>query len=165
MAQPIPFDPPAHDPRIELQRRLQNAPAEHAEALLAAYEVLQGLHDARVLDLMRGLLGSKDKVLEIAVGAAGSPESTRVIRNLLLLMNMLGAIDPQALKTVTQAAPEALNRMVRQPGPAGLWRLLKDFLWNRDFRRGMSAINTILEVFGRSLSRTGQSPEKSSAAG
>ena len=70
MASPIPLELPRTDPRIALQARLQNAPAAHAEALLAAYEVLQGLHDRGVLDLMRSALGSGDEVLEIAVAAA-----------------------------------------------------------------------------------------------
>ena len=45
MAHPIALDVPVRDPRIELQRRLEDAPAEHAAALLAGYEVLQGLQD------------------------------------------------------------------------------------------------------------------------
>jgi uncharacterized protein YjgD (DUF1641 family) len=152
VAQPIPFDVPARDPRIELQARLSEAPAEHAEALLAAYQVLQGLHDSGVFDLIRGALGSRDKVLEVAVQAAGSPESTRAIRNLLLLMNMLGSIEPELLKTFTQAGPEALKMMVHQPERPGLWTLIKDFLWNQDFRHGLAAMNTMFEVLGRSLS-------------
>ncbi len=151
MAQPIPLNVPARDPRIALQARLQDAPAEHAEALLDAYEVLQGLHDCGVFDLLRGA-GSRDKVLGVAVGAAGSPGSIRVIRNTLLLINMLGEMDPEVLKTVTQAGPQALKMMVRQPEPPGLWRLIKDFLWNQDFRHGLAAVNTMLEVFGRRLS-------------
>ena len=90
MAQPIALDLPPADPRIELQDRLQNAPVEHAKALLAAYEVLQGLHDRGVLDLMRGALGSGDKVLEVVVAAAQSPASIRGIRNLLVVINTLG---------------------------------------------------------------------------
>ena len=46
MAQPIALNVPLRDPRIELQARLQDAPAQHAEALLEGYEVLQALHDA-----------------------------------------------------------------------------------------------------------------------
>ena len=66
MAQPIHLELPAHDLRTELMARVQNAPAKHAEALLSAYEVLQGLHNRGVLELMRGAIGSSDKVLEIA---------------------------------------------------------------------------------------------------
>jgi uncharacterized protein YjgD (DUF1641 family) len=162
VAQPITLDLPARDPLVELQSRLQDAPAEHAEALLAAYDVLQGLHDGGVLDLMRGALGSRDKVLDVVVGAANSPESLRGIRNLLLLVNMLGTIDPEVLKLFTQAAPQALNMMVRQPERPGLWTLIKDFLWNQDFRHGMAAVNTMIEALGRCLAGGKQTGETSS---
>jgi uncharacterized protein YjgD (DUF1641 family) len=151
MAQPIVLEPPPADPRVELQNRLQDAPVEHAEALLAAYEVLQGLHDRGVLDLMRGALGSGDKVLEIVVAAAQSPASIRGIRNLLLVINTLGAIDPELLKMFMRIIPETLQAMVRNPEEPGLWGLIKDFLWNQDFRHGMAALNSFLEVLGRNL--------------
>ena len=162
MAQPIPLNVPPCDPRIELQAKLQAAPAEHAEALLAAYQVLQGLHDSGVFDLMRGALGSRDKVLDVAVQAAGSPNSIRALRNLLLLTNMLGSIEPELLQTFTRAGPEALKKMVRQPERPGLWMLIKDFLWNQDFRHGLAAINTLLEVLGKSLSGGAQRAKFSS---
>jgi uncharacterized protein YjgD (DUF1641 family) len=164
VAQPIALDLPVRDPRIELQERLHNAPAEHAAALLAGYEVLQGLDDSGILDLLRGALGSRDKVLGVAVHAAGSPQAILAIRNLLLLSNMLGEIDPEVLKTFTQAGPQVLKTMVRQPEPPGLWRLIKDFLWNKDFRRGLAAVNTMLEAFGRSLSGTNHIDENSAVA-
>jgi uncharacterized protein YjgD (DUF1641 family) len=161
MASPITLEPPRTDPRLALQARLESAPAEHAEALLAAYEVLQGLHDRGALDLMRGALGSGDEVLDIAVAAAQSPGSIRGIRNLLLLINMLGAIDPEVLKAFTQGIPEAFREMVLEPEPPGLWRLIKDFLWNADFRHGLAALNTMLEAFGRSLSSANKTKDNS----
>jgi len=164
MAHPIALDRPVRDPRIELQRRLEDAPAEHAEALLAGYEVLQGLQDSGALDLLRGALGSRDKVLGVAVQAAGTPQSIRAIRNLLLLCNMLGEIEPEVLKTLTQAGPQALKTMVRQPERPGLWRLIKDFLWNKDFRHGLAAVNTMLEVFGRNLSGANRTDKDSQVA-
>jgi len=152
MASPIPLELPRTDPRLALQARLANAPAEHAEALLAAYDVLQGLHDRGALDLMRGALGSGDEVLDIAVNAAQSPASIRGIRNLLLLVNMLGAIEPDVLRAFTRGVPDAFRKMVLEPERPGLWSLIKDFLWNADFRHGLAALNTMLEAFGRSLS-------------
>jgi uncharacterized protein YjgD (DUF1641 family) len=153
MASPIPLDLPHADPRVELQTRLQKAPVEHAEAMLAAYEVLQALHDRGVLDLARGALGSGDKVLDIAVAAAQSPASIRGIRNLMLLVNTLGAIEPELLKTFLQIVPQTLQMMVRHPEPPGLWRLIQDFLWNQDFRQGMATLNTFFEVLGQSLAK------------
>src|ERR1700677_962759 len=134
MANPIPLELPPTDPRLALQARLENAPAAHAEALLAAFEVLQGLHDRGLLELMRGALGSGDKILEIAVEAAQSPGSIRGIRNLLLMINTLCAIEPESLKTFMQIGPQSFQRMVRNPEPPGLWRLVQDFLWNQEFR-------------------------------
>lgn len=159
MAQPISLELPPADPRVVLQERLQNAPVQHAEALLAAYEVLQGLHDRGVLDLLRGALGSGDDVLEILVAAAQSPASIRGIRNLLLLVNTLGAIDPDLLKTFLQIIPQTLQKMVLQPEPPGLWRLIQDFLWNQDFRHGMATLNSFFEVLGRSLTNAAR-PER-----
>ena len=155
MAQPIPSHPPTSDPRAELETRLDRAPAEHAEALLAAYEVLQGLHESGALDLLRGALKSRDAVVDIAAGAAASPMAIRVIRNVLTLVNVLGSIDPDELKRLTQCAPDALAMMIRQPERPGLWALIKDFLWNPDFRRGMAGVNMMLEALGRSLSDRG----------
>jgi len=163
MAHPIALDLPVRDPRVELQRRLEDAPAEHAAALLAGYEVLQGLNDSGALDLVRGALGSRDKVLGVAVDAAESPRSIRAIRNLLLLGNMLSEIDPEVLKVLTQTGPEALKSMVCKPERPGLWRLIKDFLWNKDFRYGLAGVNTMLEVFGRRLSAA-KCSDKNSAA-
>lgn len=164
MAQPIPLTTPVRDPAEELQSKLRQAPAEHAQALLSAYEVLQGLHDSGVLDLLRGALGSKDKLIEVAVDAAGSPPSVRAIRNMVLLAKMLGEIDPPVLRTVTEALPKALNSMMRQPEKPGLWTLLKNFLWNPDFRRGMAGVNTLLEVFGKSMANGKQSHGSSAVA-
>jgi hypothetical protein len=42
MARPIPLELPERDPREELLSRLEKAPAEHAAAILAGFEVLQG---------------------------------------------------------------------------------------------------------------------------
>ncbi len=164
MSSPITFNAPIRDTRAELQSRLIDAPAQHAEALLAGYEVLQGLHDAGVLEIMRGALGSRDRVLNIAVRAAEGPDSIRAIRNLLILSSMVSEIEPESLKSFAQVLPQALQLMVHRPERPGLWRLLKDFFWNRDFRHGLAAVNTMLEVLGKSLSGANRADENSAAS-
>ncbi|MBA4017948.1 MAG: DUF1641 domain-containing protein [Pirellula sp.] len=159
MARPIAWTLPARDPNAELQGRVQDAPAEHAEALLAAYEVLQGLHDRGVLELLRGALGSSDKVLEIAVDAAKSPESIRGIRNLMLLAKIVGEIDPVQLGNVTRAVPTALNA-VNAAKPPSLWRLLTA-LWNKNVRRGLWLSITLLEAIGQNMGNAAAAVEPS----
>jgi uncharacterized protein YjgD (DUF1641 family) len=151
MAQPIPLHLAPRDPRENLNSRLEQAPQEHAEAVLAAYEVLQGLHDRGVLDLMRGTLGGSEKILEQVVAVASGPESIRATRNLLLLVRALGEIDPALLSDLTRAIPKALVQAnAEESRPPGLFKLMSTF-WNADFRRGLAVFNDLLVAFGRNL--------------
>ncbi|MCU1341112.1 MAG: hypothetical protein JWN92_535 [Candidatus Acidoferrum typicum] len=149
MAKPVPLQLPPRDPREEMRARLERAPLEHADALLATYEVLQGLHDSGLLEVLRGLLGSSDKVLETAVDAARAPESVRTVRNLMVLIKMLGEIDPDLFDGFALALPEAMQH-AREQGkePPGLLAILNKFR-SRDLRRGLVAINALLEAWGR----------------
>lgn len=150
-ARPIVLDRPPRDSRAELFARLQEAPQEHAEALLAGYEVLQGLHDRGALELLRGLLGSSDAVLEIAVDAIKGPQAIRSVRNLLVLANALGSIDPEQLNAVARVLPHAFDAAAIPPAPRSLWQLASGFFLNRDVRCALSTIQAILAAIGRAL--------------
>ena len=62
MANPIHFTPKRVDPHKELQRRLQAAPEQHAEALLVLFDVIEEAHDQGLLDLLHGAVGSKNAI-------------------------------------------------------------------------------------------------------
>ena len=149
MAQPIPLQLPARDPHAELQARLENAPLQHAEALLDAYEVLQGLHDRGVFELLRGALGSSDKVLSILVDAAKTPEAIIATRNLLILSKVAFSLEPELLENIAQAVPNSLAQ-AKQQKPLSLWQLFKK-MCSQDTRRALSAMLGLLESFGKSL--------------
>src|SRR6267142_4655696 len=149
MAQPIRLGLPPRDARAELQTRLQHAPLQHAEALLSAYELLQGLHDRGVLDLLRGGLGSSDKVLNILVDAAKTPEAIIATRNLLILSKVVFTLEPELLENITQAVPNSLAEAKEQK-PLTLWQLFKK-MCNQDTRRALSAMVGVLTSFGKSL--------------
>src|ERR1019366_2528692 len=147
-----PLELPRRDPREELRARVENAPVEHAEALLAAYEVLQGLHDRGVLDLMRGALGASDQILETVVAKASTPESIHAMRNLVFWRRILGSIEPEWFQAIFKAIPEGLALATRsREKPPGLWALLLR-LRSRDTLRGLAAAVDILSTFGRHLS-------------
>ena len=149
MAKPVPLELPPRDPREELRSRLDSAPLEHAEALLAGYKVLQGLHDRGVLELLRGLLGSGEKVLQTAVDLTRTPESVRTIRNLLVLMKTLGEIDPDLFDGFAMALPEAMQQAKAQgKEPPGFLAILNKFR-SKDLRRGLVAVNSLLEAWGK----------------
>ena len=151
MAQPIPLTLPPRNPQHELEVRLQALPAKHAEAILAAYEVLQLMHDKGVLELMRGTLGGGEVVVQQAVAVAKDPASIRASRNALLLIKALGEVEPDLLNDFTKAVPTALAQANREEAkPPGLFKLLRTF-FDADFRRGLAAFNDLLRVFGRNL--------------
>jgi uncharacterized protein YjgD (DUF1641 family) len=152
MAQPIPLHVAPRDPQRELDVRLQQAPVEHAEAILAAYELLQTMHDQGVLDVMRGTFGGGQKILEQAVAVGSGPEGIRATRNFLLLVKALGEIEPALLSDFTRAIPKALVQAnAEEAKPPGLIKLVSTFWRNKDFRRGLAAFNDFLEIFGRNL--------------
>jgi uncharacterized protein YjgD (DUF1641 family) len=160
MAQPISLEITPRDARKELVARLEAAPAAHAEALLDAYELLQELHDRRVLEVLRGALGASDKILEVAVGASGSTEAVNGLRNLVVLGKMLGSIDPELLQCIATAAGTTLGsegNPVKEP--PGLLSLLNQFR-HKELRRSIALINRFLEALGNQLRLRGALKKK-----
>ncbi len=149
MAQPLDLNLPPRDPRETLFHRLEKAPHEHVEALLEAYELLQGLHDKGILEILRGAIGSGEKVLQIAVDTANTPEVIRGIRNLVILAKLADSIEPELLEDLSQAVPQSLDQ-VRTQKPLGLFQLMKK-LCSQDSRRALTVATRILEAVGRSL--------------
>ena len=136
MAQPIPLTLAPRDPQRELNVRLETAPEKHADAILAAYEVLQLMHDEGVLELMRGTLGGGEAVVRQAVAVASEAATIRATRNALLLVKVLGEIE--------------LKGNGEETNPPGIFKLLRRSS-NPDFRRGFAACIDLLETFGRNL--------------
>src|SRR6266702_5789720 len=122
MSQPIRLEIPPRDARDELLTRLQSAPLQHAEALLSGYDLLQRLHDRGVLDLLRGGLGSSDKVLSIVVDAAKTPEAIKATRNLLILSKVAFTLEPALLEDIITAVPNSLAQ-AREQKPPSLWQM------------------------------------------
>jgi uncharacterized protein YjgD (DUF1641 family) len=151
MAQPIPLEIPPRNPRAELRSRLEQAPEEHAEAVLAAYEVLQEMHNRGVLEIMRGALAASDEILETVVDNVKTPEAIRAIRNLLFWRQILGSIEPEWFKGIFKAIPEGIAKATAEPEKEiGLFGLLRR-LTSKDSLRGLAAAMDFLQAFGRHL--------------
>ena len=121
------------------------------EALLAVYDILQGLHDRGILAAVKGLLSASDFLLETVVETAKTPEAIRTIRNLILLSKKLDSIDPELLGCLIDSVPKGLAQATKQTEPPGLFTLMQKFS-SKDSRRGLAAAAEILETFGQSLS-------------
>jgi uncharacterized protein YjgD (DUF1641 family) len=158
MAQPIPLKLAPRDSKQELLAKLEQAPAEHAAALLDSYELLQQLHEHGVFTLMRGALGATDKLVEAASAGANSTEAIRAMRNAIILAKMLGSIDPEFLQGVSAAVGETFGDAKFIPAkPPGLFSLLIGFT-GPDHRRGLALVERLFKKLGFHMRSTGSSP-------
>jgi uncharacterized protein YjgD (DUF1641 family) len=164
MAQPIRFHVRPFDSRETLRARIEQAPSVHAEAVLAAYDLLQALHDRGVLDLATSALKASDDLLEKLVDNANTPDAIRAIRNLMFWRQVLGKIEPRWFQGIFQAIPDGLATATAQRDePVGVWKLLRRAM-SKDSLRGLVAAVDFLESFGRHLHMLEASAEQQQPA-
>lgn len=150
MAKPIAFKPITVDFKADLQRRLEKAPDEHAAALLAAYDVLEAAYDEGLLDILHGMIASKDTIITTLSRFAREPEGIAGIRNLLTAAKILTELDPEMLDQIAKAMSSATKEHRKEQKPPNLFQLFRRST-NEDSRRGLSFLTTILTRLGRSL--------------
>jgi uncharacterized protein YjgD (DUF1641 family) len=154
MAKPIEFKPVTVDFKADLVRRLEKAPDEHAAALLAAYDVLVAAYDEGLLDILHGMIASKDKIITTLSYYASQPEGITGIRNLLTAAKLLTELDPAVLDHASRAMASAKEEHAREQKPPSLFELVKRAN-SEDSRRGLSFVTLLLSGFGRSLKGQG----------
>ncbi len=148
MADPIQFKV-QRDVKEELHRKVEDAPAQHAEAVLAAYELLQEAHDHGVLDALRGAIGAGEAFIGTAAGYANTPEGIRAMRNLLIMVRLLGDIDPAVLHALSSAYAQSQRAEESQASePPSLWQTFRR-LTGKDSRRTLAMLAGFTEAFGR----------------
>jgi len=147
MAKYIEYKPAAATREEVLRRKLEDAPLDHAEALLKAYALLDAANQHGILDLLRGLISAEDKILDKVAGYASTQDGINTLRNLLVLGKLMGSIDPdlfgQGAKDLTATILQESKRRPRGFLPAAQ-RLRKS-----DAQRGLSIIIAALESIGR----------------
>jgi uncharacterized protein YjgD (DUF1641 family) len=150
MAKPIAFKPITVDFKADLQRRLEKAPDEHAAALLAAYDVLEAAYDEGLLDILHGMIASKDTIITTLSRFAREPEGIAGIRNLLTAAKILTELDPEVLDRVSKVMAKATEEHKHEQTPPTLFQLAKRAN-SEDSRRGLSFMTMVLSGLGRSL--------------
>jgi uncharacterized protein YjgD (DUF1641 family) len=151
MAKPISFVSQSADQYEEMRQQIAQASVEHAEAVLAAYEALQSLHDSGILELVRGMAGAKDLVIGQVSAGLNTPEGIRGMRNLLALSKLFAGMDPDILQATVSQASAAIEQSLRESNdPPSLLRIFKK-LRSDDSRRALNAAAHILESIGRNL--------------
>jgi uncharacterized protein YjgD (DUF1641 family) len=131
------------DSREDLIRRVEQAPIEHAAAVLAAYDLLQLLHEKGLLDLLNGLLSAGDTVVNRLVDVVSSKELVTALRIGLMFINLLSSIDADALHAVLAGAGKETPSLLALGKEAA----------SKDARRGLATAVRLLNVLGAALSK------------
>jgi len=131
------------DSRDDLLRKVKAAPAEHAEAILAAYAVLEKLHEKDVLSTINGLLGAKDMVVDRLADVVSSAEMINLLRLALLAGNLVKEINPDDLHVVLKEAAQE---------PPGFFQIVRR-MTSKDARRALGAFGSVLNIFGAVLGK------------
>lgn len=145
MAVPLTFKPDPIDPKKELMNRLEEAPREHAEALLAAWDLLEASHQKGILDLAQGLIGGRDIIAGKLAEGMNSPDGINVVRNMIALGRILASIDPEMLYKLSRALDRNPPRV--QEKPPSLLALFRQFR-GEDTRRGLAYGLDVLAAVG-----------------
>ena len=131
------------DSRADLVRRVEQAPIDHAEAVLATYDLLQRLHEKGLLDLLNGLLSAGDTIVEHVVDVVSSKEMVTALRIGLIFSNLLNSIDADALHAVVAEAGKETPSLLAIGKQAA----------SKDARRGLATAVGLLNLFGAALNK------------
>jgi uncharacterized protein YjgD (DUF1641 family) len=131
------------DSRGDLIRRVEQAPIEHAEALLATYDLLQRMHQKGLIDLLNGFLSAGDTIVNRVVDVVSSKEMITALRIGLMFGNLLSLIDADALHTVFAESGKATPSLLTLGKQAA----------SKDARRGIATAVGLLNVFGAALGK------------
>jgi len=142
MAKPVEFRPfTPKNSRMDLQRRLEQAPDEHTEALLSAYDLLQSMHEKGLIDLAKGLLSASDMVMDRTAAVVSSAEVINALRVVLMFTNLLKAMDTERMHLLLAGT---------ESKPTSLWALGREAM-SEDARQAMATAVGLLNVFGAAL--------------
>lgn len=86
------------DKRKKDLEEIETALLRNKDAILESLHILQHMNERGVLALLRGLFGQGDKVMDILVKKANTPETANMLKNLLLLSGVLGMLDVKQLE-------------------------------------------------------------------
>jgi len=112
-------------------------------------ELLQLLHDRGVLNLLRGMVGAGDQLVQIATAALDTPEVIRGIRNFLLLTKFFASIPPDVLNSLVQTAVAGAEREKAQEAPSLLHLLRR--LNSENTRHALAVTLDLVDSVGKGL--------------
>lgn len=128
--------------RDDLARRIREAPSEHADALLAAFALLQKLHDVGLLSLASGVISAGNTIIDHLAEVADSAQAVTALRTALIFGSVLNTLDANELSQAMQVGEK----------DATILRILKGLTTKEMRVVAMIGVN-LMNVMGKALTR------------
>ena len=126
---------------------------ESQEALERLLQVVQDLHESGILDILHGLLTSKEKIAGILLEQILKPSVLGTVKNAMTAIGTVSKIDPNQLSTLTEALVSGLQagqerlELNKKTGVFELAKALRDPGSNR----ALSLVLGVLQGLGQAL--------------
>ncbi|WP_202077739.1 DUF1641 domain-containing protein [Caldalkalibacillus salinus] len=130
--------------------------AHNKEAITTTLDILKELQEAGVLDILKGMLRTRDKIGVIGVEQLNQPHMHRTIKNGINLFQLIGEIDPDQLNTILGAANKGMTHINTSPDKVSKWQLIKS-MNDPDVLSALSAMTGLLKGMGVELKKQQQS--------
>ena len=118
--------------RAQDLREIENALLDNKDAILETIDLLKHIKNRGALTMAASLFAEGDKVMYTIVKALDNPEATNLIKNMLLLVGVLGTINVQQLEPFVVKLNAGVARMAENKDSdkslsyLGLAKTLKD---------------------------------------
>lgn len=143
-------------------KEVEDALVQNKQALLESLSVLSHMQDKGILSLLNGLFGQGDKVLEILVKTADTPETSNTLKNILLMFGVLGTINVKQLEPILLKVNSGVERVAQHNDTEektsyfDLLRALKD----PEINRALTLLMTFLKGMGEKTEHKERSTEE-----
>ncbi|QHS22378.1 DUF1641 domain-containing protein [Virgibacillus sp. MSP4-1] len=141
--------------RTEDLSAIINQIADNREIIQDTLIILQELHATGVLDMLKGLLRTREKVGQIAIEQINQPGMHNIIKNGMNTIGLLAEMDSDQLKAMFSGLNTGLEKAAesaKAQEEVGLWGLMKS-VRDPNVRTSMNTMVNFLEGMGNGLNQ------------
>ncbi|HET7627341.1 MAG TPA: DUF1641 domain-containing protein [Bacillales bacterium] len=130
---------------------IEQAMVDNKEAVIETFELLGHLHDCGLLEFANGLFSQGDAVLRNVVQELNRPNHARMLQNLVGIASVLGKIDIDQVKALSEQANNGLKEAAATEagdGPSNIFQLMKA-LKDPEISRSIGMMLNFLKGMGK----------------
>ncbi|GAA0326056.1 hypothetical protein GCM10008967_15790 [Bacillus carboniphilus] len=145
----------AEEERTEDLAAILTQIAENREAIQTSLMILQELHQAGILDMLKGLLRTREKVGSIAIEQINQPGMHNIIKNGMSAVQLLSSLDPNQLKQIFGGLSHGLHKASEgneKKEQASMWGLMKS-MRDPNVRTSLNTMVHFLNGMGEGLNQ------------